>query len=148
MRGVPLMGKEYGDAIEGNESADRKYEELVFESRQATLAAVASGEPEIVTRAVLACSLESEDPAFIETLAVALSLSSDSDVRRSAVLALGHLARRFGRVNRPAVDSIMARIDGDAMLMGALHDLRDDLAVFASEDEISGLGRRGRHGVR
>ncbi len=113
------------------------YEELVFESTQVTLAAVASGDPEVMTRALLACALESDDPVFVETLAVALSVSDDHAVRRSAVLALAHLVRRFGRVNRPAIDSIMTRLDGDAGLRGALGDLREDLDAFGGGHRFS-----------
>ncbi len=107
-----------------------RYEELIFESNYATLAAIASGDPEVVARAVLACAVHSDDPVFVETLAVALTVSADPLVRRSAVLALAHLVRRFGRVNRPAVDSLMVRLDSDVELRGSLDDLRDDLEVF------------------
>ncbi len=110
--------------------SDLEYEALAFESRDATLADIATGDTGRAARAMLACALESDDRDLIETLAVALSVAEDPVIRRAAVHALGHVARRFGAVNTQAVQGVVARLSGDPLLDGAVEDLREDLDVF------------------
>jgi hypothetical protein len=52
------------------------------------------------------------------------------NVRRAALLAIAHLARRFGEVSVPAVSAVMARAGREVGLASVLGDLRDDLATF------------------
>ena len=110
--------------------SELRYQRLDFESRAATLASIAGGDDDSIVRAMFAAALESNDKDFIETLAVALSVHPAADVRRAAVLSLGHVARRFGTVEPASLEAVIARLRNDTDLRGALYDLESDLNVF------------------
>lgn len=116
--------------------SERKYEPLVFVSIETTFAEVACGVPERVVRALLAASLASPERTWVEACAYSLSISTDPQVRTAAVLAIGHLARRFGDVTRPAITEVFRRRDGDRHVDGALRDLAEDLAAHGIELEL------------
>jgi hypothetical protein len=106
------------------------YEPLPYESMEHTLREIGSADTGRVVRAILGAALESPDREWVEASAVSLTLVPDADVRRAAILALGHLARRFRVLSAPAVAMVIDRVDDDHALAGALADLRDDLETF------------------
>jgi hypothetical protein len=108
-----------------------KYEPLDFVSKEHSISEIATGDVSRVTVGILAAALESDEPAWVEACAVALTLAADPAIRRAGVLALDHLIRRFPEPERRVVDTILDRLDNeDQLLSGAVGDLRDDLAVF------------------
>jgi hypothetical protein len=106
------------------------YEQLPYESMEQTLREVGSGDSHRVVRAVLGAALESPDREWVEACAVALTNATDTEVRRAALLAIGHLARRFRHASPAAVAAVIERIGRDEALGGAIDDLRDDLETF------------------
>ena len=111
-----------------------RFEPLHFTSEERTLEDISTGDRELATKAMFAAALECDNASFVQTLAVALTLSSEPDIRRAGVLSLGHVARRFGAVELPAVEAIITRLNGDEALHGALYDLQEDLAVFVGRE--------------
>ena len=109
---------------------DRLYQELSYNSPDETLAEIASGEPDRVTRALLGAALESADPSWVEACAISLSLADDNALRRASLLTLGHLARRFRRPAGPALAAVLRRLEADEDLAPVVAELRDDLAVY------------------
>ena len=103
------------------------YETLPFESMAHTLREVGSGDSGRVVRAVLGASLKSEDPEWVEACAVSLTNAADIEVRRAAILAIAHLARRFRQVSPGAVNAVVERAGREDALSGAIDDLREDL---------------------
>lgn len=110
-----------------------QYEQLVYESDQACLAIIAGGEPEAVAHTMLAAALKSANPAFVKTLAIALTLVENATVRRAAVVALCHLVRRYELVDLSDVVRVVERLRSDPRMRGAVADLEGDMQVFASE---------------
>jgi hypothetical protein len=106
------------------------YEHLPYESMEETLREVGSGDPGRVVRAVLGASLESPDRAWVEACAVSLTNAADNEVRRAAVMAMGHLARRFRLVSPAAVAAVIGRAGHDDAIAGAAEELRDDLETL------------------
>lgn len=95
-----------------------------------TLQEIGSGDPGRVIRALLGAALESPDRELVEACAVSLTIAADTEVRRAALLAIAHLARRFRQATVPALATVIERAGHDEALAGALDDLRDDLDTF------------------
>src|SRR5690348_15162058 len=68
-------------------------------SREDVDAAIARGEPEELLRVVLAVALHSEDGSWASAVCLQLARHEHFNVRGNAILGLGHLARRFGRLD-------------------------------------------------
>lgn len=111
----------------------RSYEELPSGSREETLGEIASGESLRVVRALIGAALESDESSWVEACAVSLSLVDDEQVRRAALLALGHLARRFGRLDGGALSVVVRRLEAEEGVAGAVADLKDDLTAYGVE---------------
>ena len=107
-------------------NADRVYERLEFESLDHALVEIASGDPGQASRALLAASLEAPEPAWVEACAIAFCAHDDRGLNRAGLLALGHVARRFGSLNTAAAARVLNRL-ADTDLSGAVEDLRSDL---------------------
>jgi len=76
-----------------------QYEPIDPMSREDVDAAIARGEPEELLRAVLAVALQSEDGSWASMVCLQLARHEHFNVRGNAILGLGHLARRFGRLD-------------------------------------------------
>ena len=73
------------------------------------------------------------DPGWLTSLCLRLSHHPSTDVRRAAVVALGHLARIHCDIDRDRVVPRLALLADDALLSGAAADALDDIATFASD---------------
>jgi len=76
-----------------------QYEPIEPMSRGDVEAAVARGEPEELLRVVLAVALHSEDGSWASAVCLQLARHQHFHVRGNAILGLGHVARRFGRLD-------------------------------------------------
>jgi hypothetical protein len=112
-----------------------RFEEFIFASRSEALVEISSGVPDRVVRALLAAALESPDSSWVEACALSLSVAADSSIRRAALLALGHLGRRFGTINADAIGEVLNRLGMEDNLRGVVDDLRDDLRVYGVDVE-------------
>jgi len=75
--------------------------------------AISRNDPFELARVVVSIGLHSEDRDWAEKLCIRLSTHTDEHVRGNAILAFGHLARRFGQLNTAVIKPIVT---------GALHD--------------------------
>ncbi len=57
--------------------------------------------------------------------------SKDFNVRRIAVLALGHLARTCGFIDKGKIIPILNAMSQDPTISGTVEDALDDLEIFA-----------------
>jgi len=108
------------------------YQQPEFESRDATALTVRDGSVPEVCEAVIAASLGSDDPAWVEALCVDLARTHDHlEVRGAAILGLAHVARRFGELDDlAAVTSVLAELAEVPALTGRVEDVRSDLRTF------------------
>ena len=97
---------------------------------QAALALIAAGDPTLVIEAIIHASLGPVAPSWLEPTAVALTLAADQEVRRAGLLALGHLAIRFHRLENPdAARLAVARLATEPDLAGTAEDVGMDLDI-------------------
>jgi hypothetical protein len=57
--------------------------------------------------------------------------SEDSELRRVAVLALGHLARTCRFINKDKIIPILKAMGKDPAISGTVEDALDDIEIFA-----------------
>jgi HEAT repeat protein len=95
-------------------------------------AAVEAGEPDAARLAALGAALYGDDPACAGALALRLAADPDEVVRGNALLAFGHLARRFGRLDLARARPVIAAALGDpsAYVRGQAESAADDVAHF------------------
>jgi hypothetical protein len=84
--------------------------------------------PELV-RVVLSVGMHSENREWAETICIRLSTHSEEHVRGNAILAFGHLARRFGQLNVSIIKPIVnaALHDPSPFVRGQASAAVDDL---------------------
>jgi hypothetical protein len=119
-------------------AADVRYEDppqLSHEAAPRALGAALEGrvtehEPSSV---LMGLALYDRDRDFVESWAVRVGdLTSNSELRDTAALAIGHLARRFGKVGTAArAFVVQAATDPDSD--GRACDAADDISQFAPE---------------
>jgi hypothetical protein len=108
-----------------------RYEELPPISRQEFTAALADGTIEERSEALLRLALHDADIAFVEEACLRALDQQPGDVRRSSVLALGHLAR----IHHGVADDTVGRLRslrGDPHLAGVVADALDDIRIYTS----------------
>jgi hypothetical protein len=88
-------------------SFDGKYREVPPWDREAVRQALHDDDPQHLLHAVLAVSLHDPDRCYAQDLCVELSAHSHFHVRGNAILGFGHIARRFGYLDREIVQPII-----------------------------------------
>ncbi|MEV0787621.1 hypothetical protein AB0I52_32670 [Streptomyces sp. NPDC050423] len=89
-----------------------------------------SNRPRLISDSLISAALYVQDREWVEKWLIHFTRHSDSDVRRAAALALGHLARLHRCVSPQAVDSVR-RLLPDGSLSGAAADALEDVEIFA-----------------
>jgi len=69
--------------------------------------ALAADQPSVLRDLVLRVALESDDPRWAEICCARLARHRDALVRGNALAGLGHLARRFGHLDRRRVQRLV-----------------------------------------
>ncbi len=88
--------------------------------------------PEELLSIPLAASLYSDDFEWAQSLCIRLASHPHFNVRGNALLGFGHLARRFGRLDRNKVDPLLQQglQDSDGFGRGQADSAADDIALF------------------
>ena len=87
----------------------RRYEELLPIDRSELDAALIGRDVDQRVRAILRLALNDDDFELIEQVSLQQLDADDFTVRRAAVLAVGHLARRHGEVRSETVTRVRER---------------------------------------
>ncbi len=77
--------------------------------------------------ALLAASLEDEDPRWVFDRCPAMTEDPRVDVRGAAALAIGHLARPRGSIDEPAARAALEALATDPAVQPAVLDALDEL---------------------
>jgi hypothetical protein len=107
-----------------------RYEPVEFSSEADAEAAITRNDPEELLYVPIAVSLHAERFEWAQALCIRLATHPHFNVRGNAVLGFGHLARRFRRIDRAAVEPLVLRAltDSNEYVRGqaaeAVHDLR------------------------
>jgi hypothetical protein len=109
-----------------------KYEPVEFISEADVEAAIARDDPDELLYVPIALGLHAEDLEWAQAVCIRLAAHAHFNVRGNAVLAFGHLARRFRRLDRTAVEPLVrqALTDADEYVRGQAMDAAGDLAHF------------------
>jgi hypothetical protein len=113
-----------------------RYESIEFHGEESAEAAVARDEPAELLYVPVAASLYADDLEWAQRLCVRLARHPHFNVRGNAVLGFAHLARRFGRLDRAAVEPLVleALADADSYVRGHADAAVDDLRHFLDWD--------------
>ena len=113
-----------------------RYESIEFHGEESAEAAIARDEPTELLYVPVAASLYSDDLEWAQRLCVRLARYPHFNVRGNAILGFAHLARRFGRLDRAAVEPLVleALADSDSYVRGHADAAVDDLRHFLGWD--------------
>ena len=108
-----------------------RFEELPPISRDEFALASQSASADEVASALLRLALHDPDFEFVDSICRERIENESSVVRHAAVLSMGHLARRTGRVSDASRSRLMS-LASDPSLAGVVSDALDDIATFTS----------------
>lgn len=92
----------------------------------------ATGDDYAVTSALIGCALDGNtDAAWLQARIEELAEHKSVTVRRSAAVALGHVARVKGEVDTAIAMRVLTKLRADAATKAAASDAMDDIARFA-----------------
>ena len=109
-----------------------RYEEIPAIDLLAAEAGIASGVPSQIADALVRASLSPIDPAWVEAACLRSLAQSDFEVQWAALSALGHLARRYRRLDTGAVLAVVQPLRDNPALAGKVGDLLDDIDTYVT----------------
>jgi len=109
-----------------------RYESIEFHGQEAAEAAIVRDEPADLLYVPIAASMYSDNLEWAQGLCVRLARHPHANVRGNAVLGFGHLARRFGRLDRAVVEPLVrdALVDPNPFIAGQAQSAAEDLGHF------------------
>lgn len=111
-----------------------RYEPIPELTRSEILEWFQSGQREQVTRALLSAALYDEDYEWVQEQCLRYLVGPELDLRCTAVVALGHLVRLHGRIDRIALDHLELA-EREPSLQGYASDVRDDIECFITRKQ-------------
>lgn len=110
-----------------------RYQEPPQATRDELTDAIQRGHDELIVERLVGLALNGGDPQWLTSMCIDLLEHPSTDVRRAAVVALGHLARIHRDIDRDRVVPRLTLLADDAALSGAAADALDDIATFAAD---------------
>jgi len=119
-------------------SFDGKYRDIPLWDRGAVSEALRDDDPQRLLEAVLAVSLQDADWRYAQDLCVRLATHPHCNVRGNAILGFGHIARRFGCLDRAIVQPIIEAglRDEAAYVRGQATAAMNDAVFFLAWDGV------------
>ncbi|MEL1086424.1 hypothetical protein [Pseudomonas sp. OB66] len=100
-------------------------------SRDVAMRLIASGVAENMAAGLVSIGMSEEDPMWAQSFCFQYLSSKTEAIAASAITALGHIARRHGRLNTetvlPALENVRRRMPS---LQGVIEDTIDDIEMF------------------
>jgi hypothetical protein len=88
---------------------------------------------EEIVHALLSITHYESDWHWVQDRALSCLHSPSPDVRRTAVLCLGHLARIHGQIDRPKVIAALTKLRTDPECSGQVEDALEDIEKFTQD---------------
>ncbi len=109
-----------------------RFEPIDAQSRATAESARERNDPDELLQVVLAVALHEEDLPWAEQFCASLATHAHFNVRGNAILGLGHLARRFERLDVSVAVPLVARglADPDSYVRGQAHAAAEDLELY------------------
>lgn len=109
------------------------YHEVYPKSRVEIDEAIASNNATTMIEALISAAFYEPDWRWVQNLCLQLATHSDSNIRRTAITCLGHLARLHGQLDVHLVLPLLQELNNDPSLEGTVQDTLDDIRIFASD---------------
>jgi hypothetical protein len=111
------------------------YREVPEWGRELSLLELQSGEEARVAEALLAITYNDGDWRFVQELLIEYAANKSRDVRYTALLCFGHLARIHSTLDKDRVIPILkaALTDSDWYIAGVAGDALEDVTMFCSK---------------
>jgi len=97
---------------------------------------LAAEDVNVSAEALIRMSLWETDWEWAETVCLTALNSDKKEVRTAALIALGHLARRFRDLHLDLVILAISKLLDDPDYQGAAEDALDDIAVFSRRQHV------------
>jgi hypothetical protein len=109
-----------------------KFQDLEQFTNADVEAAIIRNDPEELQFVPLTIALTSTDQSFVQEVCIRLAVHMDNKVRGNAIMSLGHIARRFRKLNEQAVKPIIesALVDVDAYVRMLAKSAADEIHQF------------------
>jgi hypothetical protein len=109
-----------------------KYETVNVVSLEEAATLVDGGDYDASARAVVSLALYGSDPAKIAPILARAAKSPNALLRGNALLGFGHIARRFGSLDRTLVEPLVqaALTDAESYVRGHAHSAAEDFLKF------------------
>jgi len=110
-----------------------KYETTLPIPKEQAETAFQSKVPEEIVHALLGVTHHEADWEWVQDHCLSFLNSPLSDVRNTAIICLGHLARIHRKLDRPKVLAALANMRTNPECSGFVEDALDDIEMFTNE---------------
>lgn len=109
------------------------YDNHILENHKELLTLIYSDDPDAIVRGLVSLALYADDPEFIQDTMIQYSQHPHDNVKGIAILCFGHLARRFGKLDKELVLPIVQAglQDKSEIVRGHADSALDDIKMFA-----------------
>ena len=109
-----------------------KFQDLDQFSNDDVKAAIGRNDPEELQLVPVTVALTSPDPLFAQDICIKLASHGSNKVRGNAIMSLGHIARRFRKLNEHDVKPIIesALTDSDEYVRALAKSAADEIHQF------------------
>ncbi|KAA0945087.1 MULTISPECIES: hypothetical protein [unclassified Pseudomonas] len=100
-------------------------------SRNEAISFLATKDLNKVTEALISIGLNETDATWAQETCLQYVSNPDEDIASAAIIAIGHIARRFGELNMAKVAPALQQAKRKSpFLSGAVQDTLDDIQMF------------------
>ena len=107
-----------------------EYQEILPISRQDASIALNSGDETLIVDALLRLTYHEPNRKWVQEKCVQFALSTNSAIRRIAVLCIGHLARIHKKIDLEIVLPVLEGLIDDPILADTVENTYDDIKMF------------------
>jgi hypothetical protein len=84
-----------------------------------------------VTEALISIGLNETDSTWAQEICLRYMSNDDEDIASAAIIAIGHIARRFGQLDMAKISPALQQAKTKSpFLSGAVQDTLDDIQMF------------------
>ena len=109
---------------------ERRYRQIPRMTRAEIEQALDSNNNEAIAEAILSAALHDPDWRWTQGACLRLFSNPDANVRRAAIVGIGHLARIHRTLDWDLVLPKLATLKNDDAVRGTVEDTLDDIRVF------------------
>ena len=101
-------------------------------AREDAQRALASGDPEVISKALVQLAFHDPDRGFVESVLASQLQSPDPWIRGIAATCVGHVARIHRALDTERLLPLLLNLRSDARTVGNMQDALDDIRIFTA----------------